>query len=179
MSDPALSPAQFFSVTLTRDDGRHFPSSACPSLLDPWSRISQCTIDPRQPQPAGVSRLLRAERGLGASSEAAFGVLAGPERGCVRPRCACLRVSHNRGRSRSEWTNGWGSQQRWATHGVMAARGAEQGSVCISNAAVWSGGPCENPGLQPTSWDSYHGLNGKTSVVPKIRSDTIKTFLCR
>ena len=56
VSSPSLCPVHCSSKDPTRDDRRHWPSSACISLLDPWSRVVQLRQPVRdlflcQPQP--------------------------------------------------------------------------------------------------------------------------------
>ena len=41
VSDPALCPSQFSSEILTRDGKRHWSSSICLSLVDPWSHVAR------------------------------------------------------------------------------------------------------------------------------------------
>ena len=41
VSDPAVCPSQFSSEAPTWDGRRHWPSPACLSFLDPWSRVIQ------------------------------------------------------------------------------------------------------------------------------------------
>ena len=72
-SDPALCPSKFSSEILSRDGQRHWPSSVCLSLLDPWSRVVQLHRPAhdgffRRPQPIVRTQLDRPSASLQSSS---------------------------------------------------------------------------------------------------------------
>ena len=69
VSDPALCPAQFSSEILTRDEGQHWSSSVCLSLLDlgrvSFNCICQRTIDPLISRgQSGWSRRVASQQGF-------------------------------------------------------------------------------------------------------------------
>ena len=115
--------------------------------------------------------LLRVEPGREASSEAAFGVPAGSERRCVRPRCAVsgLRTSFDKeGTSGpADWEVISAGPRAASMHGAQKGRGRVATASATPRFGRWD--PCENPGLQPNSWNSYHGLNG---TAPGVRYGT-------
>ena len=99
MSGHALCPAQVSSETPIRDDRRHWPSSVCLSLPDPWSRVAQLhqpvrDLFFRQPQPVVRTQTSRLSTDLQLSSDMLhcdFAVVLAPFSGTGIPGQPSLR----------------------------------------------------------------------------------------